>query len=244
MPRLRPRSARALSVWMGATSCRRHQAVLAGAGRARGARGGQHNRQPSHGSRIVIMFDTYERLASLDEWIRSWLVPRLPADALTVLAGRTAPDSAWRADPAWRELLRVVSLRNLSPADSRQYLRACGVDPVRFDQLVDLAHGHPLGLSLLADVDVRGGEAAADPLTPDLVGTLLRRFVEIVPSEQHRHALEVCALARVTTEALLREVFGAGGCTRRVRLAERAVFRGVGARRCVPARSGSRRTGH
>ena len=88
----------------------------------------------------------------------------LPATALTVLAGRAAPDSAWRADPAWRELLRVVSLR-LSPAASRQYLRVCGVDPARFDQLVDLAHGHPLGLSLLADVDVRGGEAAADPLT-------------------------------------------------------------------------------
>jgi AAA ATPase domain len=170
--------------------------------------GGSTIVQPSHDRRIVIMFDTYERLASLDEWIRTWLVPRLPATTLTVLAGRAAPDSAWRADPAWRELLRVVSLRNLSPADSRQYLRACGVDPARFDQLVDLAHGHPLGLSLLADVDVRGGEAAADPLTPDLVRTLLRRFVEIVPSDQHRHALEVCALARVTTEALLREVLG------------------------------------
>ena len=102
----------------------------------------------------------------------------------------------------------MVSLRNLSPEDSRQYLHACGVDPARYDQLVELAHGHPLGLSLLADVHVRGGEAAADPLTPDLVGTLLRRFVEIVPSGQHRRALEVCALARVTTEALLREVLG------------------------------------
>jgi hypothetical protein len=163
---------------------------------------------PSKDGRMVIMFDTYERLAALDEWVRSWLVPRLPPTALTVLAGRAAPDSAWRADPAWRELLRVVSLRNLSPEDSRQYLHACGVDPARFDQLVELAHGHPLGLSLLADVDVRGGEAAADPLTPDLVGTLLRRFVEIVPSEQHRRALEVCALARVTNEALLREVLG------------------------------------
>jgi AAA ATPase domain len=163
---------------------------------------------PSRDGRMVIMFDTYERLASLDEWVRTWLEPRLPATALTVLAGRAAPDSAWRADPAWRELLRVVSLRNLSPEDSRQYLHACGVHPDRFDQLVELAHGHPLGLSLLADVDVRGGEAAADPLTPDLVGTLLRRFVEIVPSGQHRRALEVCALARVTTEALLREVLG------------------------------------
>jgi hypothetical protein len=160
----------------------------------------------SGGGRLVVLLDTYERLASLDDWVRTRLLPSLPATALTVVAGRAAPGSAWRADPAWRELLRVVSLRNLSPEDSRQYLHACGVDPARHDELVELAHGHPLGLSLLADVVVRGGEAAADPLTPDLVGILLRRFVEVVPSALHRRALEVCALARVTTEALLREV--------------------------------------
>ena len=162
----------------------------------------------SDSGRLVVLFDTYERLSPLDDWVRTRLLPRLPATALTVVAGRTPPDSAWRADPAWRELLRVVSLRNLSPEESRQYLQVCGVDPDRQEQLVELAHGHPLGLSLLADVVVRGGEAAADPLTPDLVGTLLQRFVEIVPSGLHRRALEVCAPARVTTEALLREVLG------------------------------------
>jgi hypothetical protein len=163
---------------------------------------------PPDTGRLVVLVDTYERLAPLDDWVRTGLLPRLPATALTVVACRKPPGSAWRADPAWRELLRVVSLRNLSPEDSRQYLHACGVDPARHDQLVELAHGHPLGLSLLADVVVRGGEAAADPLTPDLVGSLLRRFVEVVPSGSHRRALEVCALARVTTEALLREVLG------------------------------------
>jgi hypothetical protein len=163
---------------------------------------------PSDGGRVVALVDTYERLGPLDDWVRTGLLPRLPATALTVVAGRAAPGSAWRADPAWRELLRVVSLRNLSPEESRQYLAACGVDPARHDQLVELAHGHPLGLSLLADVVVRGGEAAADPMAPDLVGTLLRRFVEVVPSGRHRRALEVCALARVTTEALVREVLG------------------------------------
>jgi energy-coupling factor transporter ATP-binding protein EcfA2 len=163
---------------------------------------------PSGTGRVVVLFDTYERLAPLDDWVRTTLLPRLPATALTVAAGRTPPGSAWRADPAWRELLRVVSLRNLSPEESRQYLDACGVDPARHDQLVEVAHGHPLGLSLLADVVVRGGEAAADPLTPDLVGTLLRQFLEVVPGGLHRRALEVCALARVTTEALLREVLG------------------------------------
>jgi hypothetical protein len=158
--------------------------------------------------RLVLLLDTYERLAPLDDWLRTRLLPRLPATALAVVAGRMPPSPAWRADPAWRELLRVVSLRNLSPQESRQYLHACGVDPARHDQLVEVAHGHPLGLSLLADVVARGGEAAADPLTPDLVGTLLRWFVEVVPSGLHRRALEVCALARVTTEALLREVLG------------------------------------
>ena len=163
---------------------------------------------PPGGGRLVVLFDTYERLAPLDDWVRTVLLPQLPADAVTVFAGRDPPGPAWRADPAWRELLRVVSLRNLSPEDSRRYLHGCGVEPARHDQLIDLAHGHPLGLSLLADVVVRGGEAAADPLTPDLVGTLLQRFVEVVPSGLHRRALEVCAIARVTTEGLLREVLG------------------------------------
>jgi hypothetical protein len=163
--------------------------------------------QPGTG-RLVLLIDTYERLAPLDDWIRTALLPRLPATAVTVAAGRTPPGPAWRADPAWRELLRVVSLRNLSPENSRTYLHACGVDPDRHGQLVEAAHGHPLALSLVADVVARGGEATANPLTPDLVGTLVRRFVEVVPSDQHRRALEVCAVARVTTEALVREALG------------------------------------
>ena len=112
---------------------------------------------PPRVGRLVVLFDTYERLASLDDWVRTQLLPQLPAHAVTVFAGREPPGPAWRADPAWRELLRVVSLRNLSPADSRRYLHGCGVEPGRHDQLIELAHGHPLGLSLLADVVVRGG---------------------------------------------------------------------------------------
>jgi len=163
---------------------------------------------PSDTDRLVVLLDTYERLAPLDDWVRTGLLPRLPASALTVVAGRAPPGPAWRADPAWRELLRVVSLRNLGPQESRQYLHACGVDPARHDRILEITHGHPLGLSLLVDVVARGGEAAADPLTPDLVGSLLRQFLEVVPSGPHRRALEVCALARVTTEALVREALG------------------------------------
>ena len=75
-------------------------------------------------------------------------------------------------------------------------------------RLVEVTHGHPLGLSLVADLVARGGEAADDPLNPNLVGMLLRRFLEVVPSGLHRRALEVCAVARVTTQTLLGEVLG------------------------------------
>ena len=42
----------------------------------------------SDGGRLVVLFDTYERLAPLDHWVRTRLLPRLPATALTVVAGR------------------------------------------------------------------------------------------------------------------------------------------------------------
>jgi hypothetical protein len=157
---------------------------------------------------LVLLIDSYERLAPIDDWVREQLVPRLPVGAVTVLAGRTPPGSGWRADPAWRDLLRVVSLRNLAPADSRAYLAACGVDPAHHDRLVALTHGHPLGLSLCADVAVRGGELGGDALHPDLVGDLVRGFVDVVPDERQRTVLAACAQARVITEEILREVLG------------------------------------
>lgn len=155
--------------------------------------------------RVVILLDTYERVTALDGWLRTHLVPRLPSTALTVLAGRSPPSPAWRADPGWGDLLRVVSLRNLSPTESLEYLRTVAVPEARHEHIVQVSHGHPLGLALLADVAARDGELMVDPLPPNLVASLLASFVDSVPSDLHRRALEVCALTRVTTEALLRD---------------------------------------
>jgi hypothetical protein len=157
---------------------------------------------------LVVLVDSYERLAPVDDWLRTRLLPRFPANALTVIAGRIPPPAAWRADPGWHDLLRVVTLRNLDPEDSRTYLEAHHVPPALHDRLLEVSHGHPLALSLMADVVVRGGEVPGDPLTPDLVGVLLQRFVDTIPSGPQRRALEICALARVTTESLLRAALG------------------------------------
>lgn len=158
--------------------------------------------------RVVVLIDSYERLASMDDWIRTDLLPRLPASSLVVMAGRHPPGTEWRSDPAWRALLRIISLRNLNPDVSRRFLTLSGVHSSHHDRIIEVSHGHPLALSLLADLSIRGGDVMFAPLPPAVVSALLRRFVEVIPSPDHRRALEVCALARVTTEALLREALG------------------------------------
>jgi hypothetical protein len=156
----------------------------------------------------VLLVDTFEQLGLLDDWFRAELLPRLPAGVLTVLAGREAPRAAWPADPGWCELLQVVALRNLMPEDCREYLRARGVPSTQHDRAVDVSHGHPLGLSLLSDLVASGGSAVDEPLTPDLVSRLLHSFVDVLPTGPRRVALEVCALARTTNEAMLRDGLG------------------------------------
>jgi len=160
------------------------------------------------GARLVLLVDSYERLAPLDDWFRTRFLPRLPASTLTVLAGRDRPSPAWRAESGWGDLMRQVSLRNLDPDASRRLLEQAGVEPGLHDRILPVTHGHPLALALVADVVTGGGDASTDDLPLDVVQALLPRFVETVPDGRHRHALEACAVARSTDEALLRDVLG------------------------------------
>ncbi|WP_242041039.1 ATP-binding protein [Leptolyngbya sp. FACHB-261] len=160
-------------------------------------------------SRQVILVDTYELIDRLDDWLRDEFLPQLPAQALIVLAGRHAPTSAWRSDPGWQAIVQVVPLRNLSPEESRAYLTRREVPSAEHQGVLEFTHGHPLALSLVADVFAQGQDLHFQPeAAPDVVRTLLARFVLELPSPAHRIALEACALARLTTETLLAEMLG------------------------------------
>ncbi len=156
----------------------------------------------------VLLLDTYEQLAPLDAWLRERLLPELPAHVLTVIAGRNPPAPAWRTDPGWNALIRVVPLRNLDPAESEAYLRVRGVPEQQHAGVLASTHGHPLALSLVADLLAQGdGEKTAPRIeNPDIIRVLLDRFVQGVPDASHRRALHICAHARVTIEGLLAEV--------------------------------------
>ena len=163
---------------------------------------------PPFGERVVLLVDGYEWLGPLDGWFRERLLPGLPATSVTVIASRLPPRPEWRADAAWSEMLRVVSLRNLEPDDARSYLDRRGVPVARQSEVLALAHGHPLTLSLLVDVLARDPDMPLTTVPADLVGGLLERLVTGVPSAAHRRALEVSAVARMTSEGLLRDVVG------------------------------------
>lgn len=156
----------------------------------------------------ILMIDTYELLAPLDDCLRGAFLPTVSADVLVVIAGRNPPTTPWLADPGWQQLVRVVPLRNLRPAECRKLLSARGVPDTRHGEAVSFTHGHPLALALVADLFVHIGRSASPQpeRDPDIVEALLRRFTDQVPSPRHRAALEACAHVRVVTEDLLAEL--------------------------------------
>ncbi len=159
--------------------------------------------------RQVILIDTYEQITPLDDWLRNVFLPQLPEQVLTVLAGRHPPTLYWHTDPGWQPLTRIITLRNFNPDESRTYLNNSLVPPDQHQAVLTFTHGHPLALSLVVAVFAQRGSVCFRPdLDPDLIKTLLEQFVQKVPGPAHRAVLEVCALVRHTTEALLIEVLG------------------------------------
>jgi hypothetical protein len=152
----------------------------------------------------VVMVDTYETLAPLNTWMSEVFLPRLPGNLLLVLASRKPPEPGWRVDPGWQRIVRPLHLQNLSRGESETYLLRREVPPDQHKGILDFTHGHPLALSLVADVFVqRPGVRFRPAETPDVIKNILEQFVQQVPGPAHRTALESCALVRYTTETLL-----------------------------------------
>ncbi|MEZ4667235.1 MAG: ATP-binding protein [Anaerolineae bacterium] len=157
--------------------------------------------------RYVIMIDTYETFLPLDDWMREVFLPQIPENTLVVLAGREAPNQQWRADPGWQSLMRIIPLRNLAAEDSIDYLLRRQVPPEQHKAVLSFTHGHPLALSLVADVFAQRPDVEFQPEhVPDVVQTLLAQFAQKVPGPAHRAALEACSMVRLTTESLLAEM--------------------------------------
>jgi hypothetical protein len=155
-------------------------------------------------SGLAIFIDTYERLESLDGWLREHYLPSLSAQTLIIIASRQLPSMEWRTDPGWAAVLQVLPLRNFRPEESRAYLTSRGVPEALQAEALGFTHGNPLALSLLTDL-YRLQPERFTVRHPDVIQALVRRLLDDVPTPLHRRALEVCAHLRATTEDRLAE---------------------------------------
>ena len=161
--------------------------------------------------RALLVLDALEPSPSIERWLRTDVLPRLPSCTIVLAASRNPPGPEWRSDPMWSALLQLVPLRGLSRNDGRQLLTSVGVPADLVSEAVELGHGHPLALQLLAEtLTNRPGEGVPETIrdAPDLVPALLGRLVGDAPDGQHRRAVEIASIARVTTRSMIRDIDG------------------------------------
>jgi hypothetical protein len=156
------------------------------------------------GVRTLLLVDTYELLRMLDPWLRRTFVPSLPDGTRVVLAGREPPSLAWRRE--YGDLLRVLRLESLAPADAETVLTRAGVDAEQARRVNRVVRGHPLALQL-AGSTLRDG--AGLPLeqvaTGAIVEDVARGYLDVLDAAT-RQALEAASVTRRTTLSLLEAV--------------------------------------
>lgn len=154
--------------------------------------------------RFILMMDNFHKLYRLHDWLCETVLPQLPASTVVIVASRGPMPDLWRTDPAWRRLVHSVSLDGFSPEESRAYLTLRAVPEDMQERFIRFSRGHPLALSLAADLYEQRSELSFDPFSaPDVVQTLARRFAGDVVDPDRRAALEAAAVLRVTSEAVL-----------------------------------------
>ena len=155
--------------------------------------------------RPLVVFDTFERIASLGGYLRRALLPTLPDAARVVIASRDRPEDAWFRD-GWEAITAELAVEEVSHEDAAELLRLRGV--AKEDAAGDIigwAGGSPLALSLAASA------AEADPdweprqglERPEFVEELVRRLTDEDVFGPHLATMGAAAIARVTTPELL-----------------------------------------
>ena len=159
----------------------------------------------------LVLVDTFEELGDLADFILEQLIPRLETTARVVIAGRYPLRPRTDSGPSWADLIQRLELGPLAPAEARDYLRRRGLeDGILVEQVVQLTGGHPLALSLAADMALEVGirDFARAPEWRLAVRSLVGDLLEDVHDEGLRSLLEASALLRQFDEASLAAVAG------------------------------------
>lgn len=154
----------------------------------------------------VLLVDRLDETPGLEDWLRDDLLPRLPENAVAVLAGRDRPGPEWHSDPGWRTLVEDRRLSPLDDDEATRLLRGFGTSSLELPALLRFAAGNPLALTMAVDDMTEPGQVPYQGPGRRVVRELLDRMIAPPPDVSHDLALRVCAHARHTTVDLLRAV--------------------------------------
>ena len=157
-------------------------------------------------AQAVLLIDSFERLAQLSTFLRERFLPRLDSEVRVVFASRQPLTTLWQRDDVWHKLVRAMPLEGLSQAESHAYLkhRGLGDRKLVMDQIPRATAGHPLALSLAADLALRLDMASFDgvPEWHLVVRALVDRLRETEDADV-RELLECASVIREFDEATL-----------------------------------------
>ena len=134
-------------------------------------------------SRIVLLFDTYEKTAS---YLETWLLDLLggkfgtfSGNVLFGIAGRYPLGQAWTR---FRRAIRQIELQEFTETEAREYLARSGItDEGQAVQHLKLSHRLPILLALLI--------SAPGDVPSDVSGDAVERFLQGATPEQREAAL-------------------------------------------------------
>lgn len=162
-------------------------------------------RLESLSDQVVLALDTYEVYRVMDSWLRRSFLPELRSNMRVVIFGREPPVTAWHVSPGWQELFMSLRLGPLDERESVALLLACGLNEEEAQRVNQFASGHPLALKLAAAaIAERPNLRFREVASQHVISELTRLYLEDVPDQITREALEAASVLRRTTKSLLR----------------------------------------
>ena len=162
--------------------------------------------------RVTLMFDTYEQIGTLDDWVRE-LARAAHGNILFVIATRSFRGEAWERDwpgclmQARFEELRPMEDEHLRDVISRYYqaMRGATPDPAQVEAVVKFSRGLPLVATTAARLWAAYDHTDFQTIKAQVAADLVDRLLESVPKTIER-LVEAAATLRWFDLSVLRAV--------------------------------------
>jgi energy-coupling factor transporter ATP-binding protein EcfA2 len=156
----------------------------------------------------VLLIDTFEEIADLEPYLQHRFLPQLTIHVKVVIAGRYSLGSNWGS---WLRVIRPMELRGLTSEQAEDYLGRRGVREEQLRaQIIWATGGHPLALSLAADIVQRFGvrDLGVAPEWRLALRALVRELLRDIRDPKLKDLLEAAAMVREFDEQTLSAVAG------------------------------------